>query len=224
MGEDRRQVGHLPPPARGAGLTPVAQGGRPFGVYVHVPFCASRCGYCNFVTYTAGELGGSDLQAGYADAAIGEIQLAAARLASRGPNFSRGAAVSTVFFGGGTPTLLPPADLVRILHAIDDELGAFAEAIIIVDPQAVFAPEVSRLFIPIGSEAELSVRGGSGYFDVTLSSDAARFERDRFIADALGRLEARVVDRYTAQETAVALDVIGALDAPHLVSGDAGRR
>ncbi|HEX4701420.1 MAG TPA: coproporphyrinogen III oxidase, partial [Pseudonocardiaceae bacterium] len=34
-------------------------GDRPFGVYVHVPFCTTRCGYCDFNTYTAGELGGS---------------------------------------------------------------------------------------------------------------------------------------------------------------------
>jgi oxygen-independent coproporphyrinogen-3 oxidase len=127
VGEDRRQVRHLPPPARGASLTLAELGERPLGVYVHVPFCASRCGYCNFVTFTAGELGGSALQAGYADAAIGEIRLAAATLGAGRPD------VSTVFFGGGTPTLLPPADLVRMLRAIDDELGLAADAEVTVE-------------------------------------------------------------------------------------------
>ncbi|NUP31639.1 MAG: coproporphyrinogen III oxidase, partial [Streptomycetaceae bacterium] len=49
---------------------------RPFGFYVHVPYCASRCGYCDFNTYTAAELGGGASQAGYADDAIAEVRLA----------------------------------------------------------------------------------------------------------------------------------------------------
>jgi putative oxygen-independent coproporphyrinogen III oxidase len=92
-------------------------GGAPFGVYVHVPFCQTRCGYCDFNTYTATELGSGATRESYAALAIGEIRLAAKVLAGRaGP-------VQTVFFGGGTPTLLPPADLTAILRAIDAELG-----------------------------------------------------------------------------------------------------
>ena len=45
-------------------------GTRAFGFYVHVPFCASRCGYCDFTTYTASELGGGSSQAAYADHAV----------------------------------------------------------------------------------------------------------------------------------------------------------
>jgi putative oxygen-independent coproporphyrinogen III oxidase len=92
-------------------------GQRPFGVYVHVPFCASRCGYCDFVTYTATELGGRTQQDGYAKAAVAELRLAAQVLEGRQPP------VATVFFGGGTPTLLPPADLIEILRAVDEHLG-----------------------------------------------------------------------------------------------------
>ena len=88
---------------------------RPFGVYVHVPFCTVRCGYCDFNTYTADELGEGATRASYADTAISEIRQAAARLGRR--------EVETVFFGGGTPTQLPSADLVRILTAIDDNFG-----------------------------------------------------------------------------------------------------
>jgi coproporphyrinogen III oxidase-like Fe-S oxidoreductase len=88
-----------------------------FGVYVHVPFCQTRCGYCDFNTYTATELGAGATRESYADLAIAEIRQAGRVLAGRsGP-------VQTVFFGGGTPTLLPPADLVAILRAIDAELG-----------------------------------------------------------------------------------------------------
>lgn len=91
-------------------------GTRPLGVYVHVPFCASRCGYCDFNTYTAGELRGF-APAGFAAAAIAEVRLARRRLGDDIPP------VETVFFGGGTPTLLAPADLAATLAAIDAELG-----------------------------------------------------------------------------------------------------
>ena len=97
-------------------------GAAPFGVYVHVPFCRTRCGYCDFNTYTAAELGSGASRDSYAGLAIAEIRLAARVLAGRaGP-------VQTVFFGGGTPTLLPPADLAAILLAIDSELGLAAGA------------------------------------------------------------------------------------------------
>jgi oxygen-independent coproporphyrinogen-3 oxidase len=92
-------------------------GQRPFGIYIHVPFCATRCGYCDFNTYTAAELGSGASRASYAGQAIEEIRLARRVLgAAEVP-------VSTVFFGGGTPTLLPPADLGAILRAIDAEFG-----------------------------------------------------------------------------------------------------
>jgi oxygen-independent coproporphyrinogen-3 oxidase len=81
----------------------------PLGIYVHVPYCASRCGYCDFNTYVAGEDGA--VRGGYVEAAIAEIELAAGVLEDAPP-------VSTIFFGGGTPTLLPAGDLAAILDAI----------------------------------------------------------------------------------------------------------
>ena len=99
-------------------------GTRPFGVYVHVPFCRVRCGYCDFNTYTVDELGGEPgaSRSTYADAAVAEVRLARRVLGE--------AAVpaGTVFLGGGTPTLLPPEDLGRILAAVRDELGLTSEA------------------------------------------------------------------------------------------------
>jgi len=92
-------------------------GHRPLGFYVHVPFCSVRCGYCDFNTYTATELGGGGSQASYADTAIAEIRLARRVLGDVD------VPVETVFFGGGTPTLLPPDDLARILAAIREEFG-----------------------------------------------------------------------------------------------------
>jgi putative oxygen-independent coproporphyrinogen III oxidase len=95
-------------------------GERPFGVYVHVPFCATRCGYCDFNTYTAAELDegpAGRTRVGYVAAALAELALARRVLGERAP------AVETVFFGGGTPTLLAPRELAAILRAIDDAFG-----------------------------------------------------------------------------------------------------
>ena len=108
-------------PAPSSGTLPAAAlagaGQRPFGVYVHVPFCATRCGYCDFNTYTAAELGPGVSRDSYAGLAIAEIRLARRVLGDEA------APVRTVFFGGGTPTLLPPAQLGAILAAVDAEFG-----------------------------------------------------------------------------------------------------
>jgi putative oxygen-independent coproporphyrinogen III oxidase len=104
-------------------LPPTALAGtreRSFGVYVHVPFCASRCGYCDFNTYTASEGVGPE---GYADTVLAELALAA-RVLGEGPSRP----VETVFFGGGTPTLLPPDELARILDGIDRTWGLATDA------------------------------------------------------------------------------------------------
>jgi putative oxygen-independent coproporphyrinogen III oxidase len=92
-------------------------GRQPFGIYVHVPFCQVRCGYCDFNTYTAAELGNGASRESYASLAAAEVRQARRVL---GPGAPRAA---TVFFGGGTPTLLPAADLAAILRAIDGEFG-----------------------------------------------------------------------------------------------------
>src|SRR5947209_11165183 len=108
---------HAPPDGSLPASAGEGAGARAFGVYVHVPFCASRCGYCDFNTYTAAELGGAAgvgyaggaSRESFASLAVAEIALARTVLGPSAP------AVSTVFFGGGTPTLLPPADLAAIL-------------------------------------------------------------------------------------------------------------
>ena len=95
------------------------------GIYVHVPFCTVRCGYCDFNTYTLTELGGPGASIGvdsYADAALRELDLAQAVLGDASPS------VSTVFVGGGTPTMLRSGDLVRVLGGIRDRFGLAADA------------------------------------------------------------------------------------------------
>ena len=89
-----------------------------FGVYVHVPFCTVRCGYCDFNTYTLTELGVDGASVGtYADVALRELELATRVLGPTAPT------VKTVFFGGGTPTVLAASDLVRVLDGIRTRFG-----------------------------------------------------------------------------------------------------
>jgi putative oxygen-independent coproporphyrinogen III oxidase len=103
--------GQLPASALGA------LGRQPFGIYVHIPFCLARCGYCDFNTYTAAELGPGASKDSYAEVAIAEVRLARRVLGAVD------LPVSSVFFGGGTPTVLPPADLGKILAAIGAGFG-----------------------------------------------------------------------------------------------------
>lgn len=127
-----------PAPADGA-LPETALAGlgtRPFGVYVHVPFCLTRCGYCDFNTYTTGDRGA------YLQAVLAEIQLAAAVLGGGPPGGAR-----TVFFGGGTPTLLEPRQIARLLDAVADRLGLDPDAEITVEanPDTVDAAALRTL-------------------------------------------------------------------------------
>jgi putative oxygen-independent coproporphyrinogen III oxidase len=103
----------------------VVDPGRRFGVYLHVPFCTTRCGYCDFNTYTADELGPGASRATYADTVISELRLAAQVLADGGRPQRQ---VATVFVGGGTPTLLPAADLGRMVDAVGELFGLHAGA------------------------------------------------------------------------------------------------
>jgi len=133
-----------PAPADGA-LPASALGGlgaRPFGVYVHVPFCAARCGYCDFNTYTASELDGDGRSiAGYVAAARAELALARWVLGDGAPP------VETVFFGGGTPTLLGPERLAELLRAIDETFGLApgAEVTTEANPESVDAAALAAL-------------------------------------------------------------------------------
>ncbi|MFC9744679.1 radical SAM family heme chaperone HemW [Streptomyces niveus] len=119
-GEPMPESGALPPYA----LQGAAD--RPLGFYLHVPYCATRCGYCDFNTYTATELRGSGgvlaSRDNYADTLTDEIRLARKVLGDDTRP------VRTVFVGGGTPTLLAAADLVRMLDAVREEFGLADDA------------------------------------------------------------------------------------------------
>jgi oxygen-independent coproporphyrinogen-3 oxidase len=101
---------------------------RTFSAYVHVPYCRVRCGYCDFNTYTASELRGAK-QTDFADHVAAEIDIAAQWMTERGDSRQ----LSTVFFGGGTPTLLPVDDLVGTVERLRDTFGIVSGAEVTVE-------------------------------------------------------------------------------------------
>ncbi len=136
--------GEIPP---SSGALPAASGAawgqRGFGMYVHVPFCASRCGYCDFNTYTAPELA----VGAAVDRASFDRHLAAEVSFARGILGGADVPVTTVFVGGGTPTLLHPAALSRILSRIRAEFGLApdAEVTIEANPDSVDRAALEQL-------------------------------------------------------------------------------
>ena len=92
---------------------------RSFHAYVHIPFCTVKCGYCDFNTYTSSELG-TLKQSDFAATLVGEIGLSASILQQSDVSSRK---LKTVFFGGGTPSLLPAADLISILNSLETEFG-----------------------------------------------------------------------------------------------------
>ncbi len=106
---------------------------RSLSLYLHVPFCATRCGYCDFNTYTADELAGSASPSSWFAAAAAEIDLAARTLGRTGVDRP----VATVFVGGGTPSLLG-ASLPGLLDAVRERftLAAGAELTTEANPES----------------------------------------------------------------------------------------
>ena len=111
----------------------------PLGLYIHVPFCTVKCSYCDFNSYAGIE----DMQTEWESAALTELSLWAPRL--------RGREVSTVFIGGGTPSLLPGESIARILDAVRSGLSLSSDAEITLEanPESVH-PERLQMYRTAG--------------------------------------------------------------------------
>ena len=116
---------------------------RSFHAYVHIPFCTVKCGYCDFNTYTSNELG-TLKQSDFAATLIGEISLSAKILQQSNVAPRK---LKTVFFGGGTPSLLPATDLIAILDLLESEFGFQSDAEITFEanPDSVTRESLSAL-------------------------------------------------------------------------------
>jgi putative oxygen-independent coproporphyrinogen III oxidase len=155
-----------------------------FGVYVHVPFCLTRCHYCDFVTYTGME----GLRRPYAAALLEEAATAAAGLGPEPPE------VTSVFVGGGTPTLLPPEDLGRLLGRL--------RALLPVAPGAEVTVEANPETVDVATADGLAAAGAT-----RVSMGAQSFD-DRVLA-ALGRV-------HDAARVAAAVATLRAAGVPAL--------
>ena len=116
--------------------------------YIHVPYCSKRCGYCDFNTYTPTELkistGLNQISNSYIDLVIKEIELAKFKI-------KEPVEVSSIFFGGGTPSLMEPVDLGRVVTKIKTDFGisSNAEITLEVNPDSVDRDKL-ELFFEIG--------------------------------------------------------------------------
>ncbi|RSX53850.1 coproporphyrinogen III oxidase [Bifidobacterium goeldii] len=115
-----------------------------YEIYIHVPFCLRRCGYCDFNTYTAVDLGAGASRGNYANMVIREMELTKQWQLDHGIEEP---AASTVFFGGGTPTILSADDLVAMLDAIRETWGIApgAEITTEANPDTVNEYYINRL-------------------------------------------------------------------------------
>ena len=138
-----------------------ALGSKAFGVYVHVPFCTVRCGYCDFNTYTLTELGvdGAGVRT-YADVALRELELATRVLGPSAPP------VRTVFFGGGTPTVLAASDLVKVLDGVRNGFGLAHDAEVTTEANPDSVTPASLRTLAAGGFTRVSIGMQSAVPDV----------------------------------------------------------
>ncbi len=171
-------------------------------LYLHIPFCRHRCAYCDFNTYT----GLGDLQHAYAVALAGEIaQVGAAGQQQAGAPLP----AHTVFFGGGTPSLMAPADLQLILHSVRDSfaLAGAAEITMEANPGTVDAAYLEAV-------RALGVNRLSFGMQSAVSAELALLERSH---DYAAVREAVALSRAAGFDN-VSLDLIYGLPAQTLSS------
>jgi putative oxygen-independent coproporphyrinogen III oxidase len=152
-----------------------------FGVYLHVPFCLTRCHYCDFVTYTGMEA----LRRPYAAALLDEAGMAVAALGPEPP------AVTSVFVGGGTPTLLPADDLARVLDRLRALLPFAPGAEVTVEANPETVDEVMAAGLAAAGVTRVSM-GAQSFDDRVLTALGRVHDADR-VAAAVATLRAAAV-------------------------------
>lgn len=166
------------------------------GLYIHVPFCASRCGYCDFNTYTPAELAADPASmgsaqgrtpAGYLDALEIELELAAATWDRRGLYEGESdPGVSTVFFGGGTPSMLGAEGLVRALNAVRRTVGLApgAEVTTEANPESTSPEFFSQLRAAGFNRISLGMQSAAGHVLKVLERQHTPGRPEQAVAEA----------------------------------------
>jgi oxygen-independent coproporphyrinogen-3 oxidase len=166
----------------------VSLGQPPFSVYIHVPFCAVRCGYCDFNTYVPGS---PDQPREYVAAALLELRRARREVGDR--------QASTVYFGGGTPSLLGAEGLLRLLDGVSETFGLAPNAEVSTEAN----PESTspRFFTALR-------RGGFTRISMGMQSAAPHVLRTLDRVHTPGRAVAAAIEAREAGFAHVSLDLI----------------
>lgn len=189
VGQDVSEDGRLP---EGVGI---GANNRTLSVYVHVPFCTVRCGYCDFNTYTNAELGPGANRAEYLNSVLAElVHVDGVFQAANLPNRP----VETVFWGGGTPSLLPAQDITRFHEELNKRwpLAPNAEITLEANPDTVDEAYFSEL--RAGGVSRVSIGMQSAVKHVL-----ARLDRTHNVANV-----AKAVSAAKAVGLQVSLDLI----------------
>ncbi len=160
----------------------------PFGIYIHVPFCAARCGYCDFNTYVPE---GRGQQHEFVETALLELRQARAEIGER--------PASTVFVGGGTPTLLGAGDLLRLLDGVAATFG--------LAPDAEVTTEANPESVDAGMLRALR-QGGFTRVSVGMQSAAPHVLRTLDRVHTPGRAVSAAIEAREAGFEHVSLDLI----------------
>jgi putative oxygen-independent coproporphyrinogen III oxidase len=113
--------------------------------YIHIPYCVKRCGYCDFNTYTPAELqlteGLTQISNSYIDLLVKEIEFARNQV-------GESAIVPSIFFGGGTPSLMEASDIKRVITAISEQfkLDPIAEVTLETNPDTVTKEKLKQFY------------------------------------------------------------------------------
>lgn len=190
---------------------------RDFGVYIHVPFCAVRCGYCDFNTYAPGESEFSS-RSDYVSAALAEMALAAQSMAGdRRP-------ARTVFFGGGTPTMLDAEALVALLTGVKETWGLAADAEVTTEanPDSVTRESLAALAAAGFTRVSLGMQSAVPHVLATLErthrpenvAKAVQWAREAGLAVSLDLIYGTPGE--TLADWEVSLDAVLALQPDHV--------
>lgn len=220
-----RSAASVPAPGEPAGLLPAALvPAPPVALYVHVPFCVSLCPYCDFVVYAGAAARGPTARVGvFLEALHAELELRAMALDERfGP---ARLPLETVYFGGGTPSLLPAGAIADLLDRVRDRFGLAVGAEVTLeanpgpdergDARAWHAAGVTRLSLGAQSLADAELRRLGRRHRATDVADAVRAARDAGITSVSLDL---LYDLPNSTETswAATLDAALALEPDHL--------